>query len=404
LLDWPGFLAPTPGGGGIGLPDGDRGGRPRPDGAGGGGMGLPEGDSGGPPRAAAGWGPPPPAGRGPGAAPGRRAPDWGPLPPGRACGGGSGRADAAGTAVLGEGGGGMGRAGRGATSGRTCGSGRTVTGSLGRLVIRRESPGRSVGAGVTGAGMAAAGTSGAGAGAGAPPAPSSGAGAATAVSGGAALVERARLFASFGSSGWCSRMSPSRAALRRTRSACASSMLDEWLLTPMPSASDRSRASLFVRPSSRASSYNRIFLGKVLHQSLLLAVHRNSPANLYPRTFSHHLTQHGDSGCLDRSAKGSAEGPPAGREIKAGYRREVRRRPCAEPRPPSGCRAVEPKRAVCRQGNTDKLGRRGDPPATDTGSDRLSYGAAPSGPLTSAGSPLAEATGADSGSSLTPDD
>jgi hypothetical protein len=135
-----------------------------------------------------------------------------------------------------------------------------------------------------------------------------------------------------------------------------------------------------------------------------VAVHRNSPANLYPRTFSHHLTQHGDSGCLDRSAKGSAEGPPAGREIQAGYRREVRWRRGAEPRPPSGCRAVEPKRAVCRQGNTDKLGGRGDPPATDTGSDRLVYGAAPSGPLTSAGSPVAEARGADSRSSLTPDD
>jgi hypothetical protein len=75
------------------------------------------------------------------------------------------------------------------------------------------------------------------------------------------LAGRARVFASFGSSGWCSRISPSRAALRRTRSAWASSMLDEWLLTPIPSARERSSASLFVRPSSRASSYNRIFLG-----------------------------------------------------------------------------------------------------------------------------------------------
>jgi hypothetical protein len=70
-------------------------------------------------------------------------------------------------------------------------------------------------------------------------------------------------------------------------------------------------------------------LGQVLRQSLLLAVHRNNPANLYPRTFSHHLTQHGDSGCLDRSAEGSTEGPPAGREIQAGYRREAGLRRCA---------------------------------------------------------------------------
>ena len=57
-----------------------------------------------------------------------------------------------------------------------------------------------------------------------------------------------------GSSGCWSRRRPSASALRRTRSACASSMLDEWLFTPMPSAMQRSRHSLFVSPSSRASS------------------------------------------------------------------------------------------------------------------------------------------------------
>src|SRR5258706_11992456 len=62
-----------------------------------------------------------------------------------------------------------------------------------------------------------------------------------------------------GSSGWCSRTSPSRSAPRRTRSACASSMLEEWLFTPMPSARQRSRASLLVSPSSFASSCSRIF-------------------------------------------------------------------------------------------------------------------------------------------------
>ncbi len=57
-----------------------------------------------------------------------------------------------------------------------------------------------------------------------------------------------------GSSGWTSRRSPSASALRRTRSACASSIDDEWLLTPIPRPTARSTVSLFVRPSSRASS------------------------------------------------------------------------------------------------------------------------------------------------------
>ena len=57
-----------------------------------------------------------------------------------------------------------------------------------------------------------------------------------------------------GSSGWTSRLRPSRSAFRRTRSAWASSMLEEWLFTPIPSAAHRSSVSLFVSPSSRASS------------------------------------------------------------------------------------------------------------------------------------------------------
>ena len=61
-------------------------------------------------------------------------------------------------------------------------------------------------------------------------------------------------FCSTGSSGETARRSPSLSALRRTRSAWASSIEDEWLFTPMPNAKQRSRASLFVRPSSRASS------------------------------------------------------------------------------------------------------------------------------------------------------
>ncbi len=57
-----------------------------------------------------------------------------------------------------------------------------------------------------------------------------------------------------GSGGATSRRRPSASALRRTRSACASSIEDEWLLTPIPRAMQRSNASLFVSPSSRASS------------------------------------------------------------------------------------------------------------------------------------------------------
>jgi hypothetical protein len=57
-----------------------------------------------------------------------------------------------------------------------------------------------------------------------------------------------------GSGGETARRSPSWSALRRTRSAWASSMDDEWLFTPMPRDKERSSASLLVSPSSRASS------------------------------------------------------------------------------------------------------------------------------------------------------
>lgn len=67
------------------------------------------------------------------------------------------------------------------------------------------------------------------------------------------------LVALAGSSGWTSRRSPSRSALRRARSAWASSMLELWLFTPIPRESARSSISLLVRPSSFASSCTRIF-------------------------------------------------------------------------------------------------------------------------------------------------
>jgi hypothetical protein len=68
------------------------------------------------------------------------------------------------------------------------------------------------------------------------------------------FVALAAFFAGAGSSGWTGRRNPSASALRRTRSACASSIEDEWLLTPIPRERASSSPSLLVRPSSLASS------------------------------------------------------------------------------------------------------------------------------------------------------
>ena len=70
-------------------------------------------------------------------------------------------------------------------------------------------------------------------------------------------------FSGFGSSGCSSRTSPSRSARRRTRSACASMIDEEWLLMSMPIARHKSTASLLVRPSSLASSWTRMFFAKL---------------------------------------------------------------------------------------------------------------------------------------------
>lgn len=71
---------------------------------------------------------------------------------------------------------------------------------------------------------------------------------------GAAAVFLAAFLAGAGSSGWTGRRRPSASAFRRTRSAWASSMDEEWLLTPMPRERASSSPSLFVSPSSLASS------------------------------------------------------------------------------------------------------------------------------------------------------
>jgi hypothetical protein len=335
---------PRPGGGGIGLPDGDRGGRWAP---GGGGIGLPDGEMGGPPGAGRPGAPPAPArvpwagGLPPGVGP--PGPDGRPGAPVRGGipvrGGGPERGGAAGEAAC-EGIGGRGEAaceGIGGRGGAACegiggrggaGSGGRRTalgaddegplGSPGRLVTSRGSVGRGMprgGGGMGGAlrgapnGVAGAGRDGPGsrggrsaAGRGAAGSVIAGVtgavtGSGCAVSSGGASIDvaagtsagtslvrvgalvptvtgasgsalspgrplRPRTLVSAGSSGCLSRRSPSRSAFRRTRSAWASSMLDEWLVTPMPRSRQRSSASLLVRPSSRPSSYTRIFLAK----------------------------------------------------------------------------------------------------------------------------------------------
>lgn len=73
----------------------------------------------------------------------------------------------------------------------------------------------------------------------------------------------AAFFSGFGSSGCSSRTRPSRSARRRTRSACASMIDDEWLFTSIPMTRQRSTASLLVRPSSLASSWTRMFFGNL---------------------------------------------------------------------------------------------------------------------------------------------
>ena len=204
-LDGPalGRRAP-PGGGGSGLPLGLMGAR-----RGGGGIGLPESLSGG----LVGCG--------------RRAgsPAWG-------RGGAEGTlvADAAGCARAGA----VGGAGRSSAAGAWT---LVSLGATGRAELTRRR-------GAAGADASASrGASAAGA--------SDGSGGAALAGGAAALVA---LVGFSGSSGCTSRRRPSASTLRRTRSACASSIDDEWLFTPMPRSTAISTVSLFVRPSSRASS------------------------------------------------------------------------------------------------------------------------------------------------------
>jgi len=274
-------------------PDGPRGGAvPRPPMPGGGGIGLPLA----PRRGGAGVSDPPSVG------PGAEGASTGGATAGGAEAAGAGGAAAGGAEAAGAGAGtvvgaggseaaGAGGTGAGAESGAMA-EGRTGSSSRRRGVRGRSLPlevtSRAGGRGATGAGVGA-GTSagvdsttgtGAGGGAGA---------SATGVSTGEVAAFFVTLAALAGSSGWTSRTSPSRSALRRTRSAWASSMLEECVLTPIPSSLQRSSVSLLVNPSSLASSCTRFFAAKFLVQSFGVCLRGRGTASWphHGRPFSH---------------------------------------------------------------------------------------------------------------------
>jgi len=257
---------PAPGGGGIGRPVRDNGG------PGGGGIGRPEEDVGGGPagRRDAGGGV-----RGARAAAGRWGTSVGPVcagacgvsrceafSPGASAGGRVGRWRSVLRDEITRPGIGAGAGARVASLGSGSGlsdSAETV-GEVSTAVARGSSA-RVV---MSTSGVGDSACTGAGSGSGA------GASAGTSTAGGSAGSTLAAPFfaAAFltglaGSSGCWSRTSPSRSALRRTRSAWASMMLDEWVLTPMPRSRHRSRHSLLVSPSSLASSWTRSFAAKL---------------------------------------------------------------------------------------------------------------------------------------------
>ena len=235
---------------------------------GGGGIGAPDGEEG---SARAAGDRPCPGADGP-----RRA--GASSDPGRAAGRGAGDGEGAEGGAAGAGGRAdcvplerIGRRGAGGAGGSTRAAGACGVATSGSTSGSRAA---AAGASTTGSGWgsgsgAGAGTSSTGVGAG----DGSGAGASAAAGGDSSVGASAASAAFFlagaflagvflGSSGCCSRRMPSWSALRRTRSACASCTLEEWLFTPMPSCSQRSRSSLFESPSSFASSCTRGFLGK----------------------------------------------------------------------------------------------------------------------------------------------
>jgi len=203
-------------------------------------------------------------------------------------------------------GGGMGRRG-GAAGGVDGRGGAGAAGGFSTVDAPADAAGaRSAGAGFFDVAGAGAGAAAAAALAGASSLAGAGAGSAFAGAALADLVALAAAFVALGGSGGCSsRISPSRSARRRTRSACASSMPEECVLTPMPRAKLRSRHSLFVSPSSLASSWTRIFAAKFFLTSPSSCCWARTAhlmaqfAVPYPRADRLTRTNTGGDGCLD---------------------------------------------------------------------------------------------------------
>lgn len=156
----------------------------------------------------------------------------------------------------------------------------------GRSVGREEITRPGIGAGAGGASVAGVGSERAAAVSGSGLVGVARAGASAATSSGfvAAVFLAADFLAGLGSSGCCSRISPSRSARRRTRSACASMIDEECVLTPIPRSKHRSRHSLLVSPSSLASSWTRSFAAR--GNPFLVFAHRGRRRALYPRAWS----------------------------------------------------------------------------------------------------------------------
>lgn len=146
-----------------------------------------------------------------------------------------------------------GSAGGATTAGAAAGSGAAAGAAAGATAAGASTPG-SAGAGSAGSGAGAAGSS-----------STTGASAASCFAGLAAAFF-AGFFSGLGSSGCSGRVSPSRSARRRMRSAWASMIDEEWLFNPMPRLSLNARTSALVMPSSLASSCTRMFFATLADQ------------------------------------------------------------------------------------------------------------------------------------------
>ncbi len=83
------------------------------------------------------------------------------------------------------------------------------------------------------------------------------------------------------SSGWSGRVSPSRSARRRNRSAWASMIDEDWLLASTPIVLHRSSTSVLVIPSSFASSCTRMFFAKLIQPFIGVGLPEALPAAVH---------------------------------------------------------------------------------------------------------------------------